>query len=112
MTSTAVQLTGKGRSVSVTDSTTRRTSSWTLRNVDQNVIDLCRAEARRRGVKFGAWVSDALARAASQATEPSAAFDVQPYLDAITVELRKIEGQIDQIAHDTRVTQRLVVSKE
>jgi hypothetical protein len=111
MTSTAARLSGKARSVTMTDHTTQKTSSWTLRNVDPNVIDLCRAEARRRGVKFGAWVSDALAKAASQGSDATTTLDVQPYLDAITVELRKIEEQIDQIAHDTRVTQRLVVAK-
>src|SRR5688572_28169821 len=46
-------------------------TQWTVKGIDRQTLELSRKAARRRGMKFGAWVDQVLRAAATEEGEPS-----------------------------------------
>jgi hypothetical protein len=90
-------------------------TQWTVKGIDRETLELSRKAARRRGMKFGAWVDQVLRAAATQEGEPTSANPTRELMNKIA----EIESKLDQsvgelksqsssIHHDVRVLQLLV----
>jgi hypothetical protein len=82
--------------------------------LDRQALELSRQAARKRGMKFGAWVAQALRAAANEEVDKDAAkadillnkiSEVESKIEAAIGELR---NQTSGIQHDVRVLQLLI----
>src|SRR4051812_7966222 len=64
---------------------------WTLKGIDKETLEASRIAARKRGMKFGAWVNEVL-RAATIGDSVSVGFGQKELLKKIA----KIESKLDQ----------------
>jgi hypothetical protein len=89
-------------------------TQWTVKGIDKQTLEMSRLAARKRGMRFGAWVNQALREAASEETSFAR---IVP--DELMAKIAEIDFKIDQsvgelkqqasnIQHDVRVLQMLV----
>lgn len=86
---------------------------WTVKGIDRETLELSRRAARKRGMKFGAWVAQALKSAVSDENEQttpnglllSKIAEIEFKIDSRVDELKR---QTSDIQHDVRVLQLLV----
>lgn len=89
-------------------------TQWTLKGIDKQTLDASRVAARKRGMKFGAWVNEVLLAAAS-----GESFETFGGEDRLLSKIADIEFKLDQsvseikqqtnhIQHDVRILQLLV----
>lgn len=89
---------------------------WTLKNVDRQAVELSRQAARKRGMKFGKWVTEVLREAATAEMNGRNRDDGNDIIVAKLSEfetnlgdrIEKIQRQSLEIQHDLRVLQLLV----
>lgn len=87
---------------------------WTVKGIDKETLEASRVAARKRGMKFGAWVNEVLRAAATDDSHvPSTTqkellekiAEIEFKLDQSVGELRQ---QNNHIQHDVRVLHMLV----
>jgi uncharacterized protein YukE len=90
-------------------------TQWTLKNIDRQTVELSRQAARKRGMKFGAWVAQVLREAADEHIEKKGGEEHRLLLSRIEElesrmgqRIEKIQKQGQEIQHDLRVLQLLV----
>jgi hypothetical protein len=96
------------------DPTAQETVQWTVKGLDRQALELSRMAARKRGMKFGAWVAQALRTAAIEEADKEAT-NADILLNKISEVESKIEAaigdlknQANGIQHDVRVLQLLI----
>lgn len=87
---------------------------WTVKGVDKQTLEASRIAARKRGMKFGAWVNEVL-RAATTEEIPSSVSPSNELLEKIAeIEFKldqsvgELKQQTNNIQHDVRVLHMLV----
>jgi hypothetical protein len=90
------------------------TTQWTVKGIDKNILEASRVAARKRGMKFGAWVNQVLRAAAAEESEAQLASS-QELLNKISEMESKLDRTVgalkettDHIQHDVRVLHMLV----
>jgi hypothetical protein len=87
---------------------------WTVKGIDKETLELSRRAARKRGMKFGAWVDQTLRSAATGEVEAASVSPVElmkkiakieATLEARTGELK---DQTNNLQHDLRVLHLLM----
>jgi hypothetical protein len=88
---------------------------WTLKNVERKTVELSRQAARKRGMKFGKWVTEVLRAAAIAEIEGGSrdekellAVKMAAFESKLDERIEKIQKQGQEIQHDIRVLQLLV----
>lgn len=90
-------------------------TQWTVKGIDKRTLELSRLAARKRGMRFGAWVNNVLRAAASE--EEGASLNGAP--EELMAKIAEIEFKIDRsvselkeqtshLQHDVRVLHMLV----
>jgi hypothetical protein len=85
--------------------------SWTLRNVDPEVIDLCKHAARQRGQRLGAWVAETLKAAADTKMRPVSDPEIQAELAALRQGISAIAEDVNEVKTNSRIANRLLTSR-
>lgn len=87
---------------------------WTVKGIDQKTLEASRVAARKRGMKFGAWVNAVLRNAIAEEHETQNAHPNE-LLERITEIEQKLERSVSElkqqsgdIQHDVRVLHLLV----
>lgn len=88
---------------------------WTVKGVDKETLEASRIAARKRGMKFGAWVNEVLRAATTTDETPSPVSVSNELLEKIAeIEFKldqsvgELKQQTSNIQHDVRVLHMLV----
>ncbi|MDR6660581.1 hypothetical protein J2W51_003151 [Tardiphaga robiniae] len=87
---------------------------WTVKGVDRDTLEASRVAARKRGMKFGAWVNEVLRAATTDEVPPHAAASNQLLEKIAEIEFKldqsvgELKQQTNDIQHDVRVLHMLV----
>ena len=87
---------------------------WTVKGIDKQTLEASRVAARKRGMKFGAWVNEVLRAAAPDeaAEHVTTSRELMDKIAEIEFKLDQSVGELKQqtshIQHDVRVLHMLV----
>lgn len=107
-----VEVSTKRNQDHLVDATER--TQWTVKGIDKHTLELSRKAARKRGMKFGAWVNEVLRSAACDDGMPAAGGprELLTKIAELEFKFEKSVGELKEstnnIQHDVRVLQLLV----
>lgn len=82
---------------------------WTVKGIDKETLELSRREARKRGMKFGAWVNEVLRTAAQdELLIAGGPRDLLTKMAELEFKLIELKDSSANIQHDVRILQALV----
>jgi hypothetical protein len=90
------------------------TTQWTVKGISKEILEASRVAARKRGMKFGAWVNQVLRDAASEDDQTLSAASKELLQKIAEIELKldrsvgELKQQTEHIQHDVRVLHLLV----
>jgi len=90
------------------------TTQWTVKGIDKHILEASRVAARKRGMKFGAWVNQVLRAAATEESEfqLTTSKELMAKISEMESKLDRTVGELkettDHIQHDVRVLHLLV----
>lgn len=90
-------------------------TQWTVKGIDKDTLEASRVAARKRGMKFGAWVNQVLSEAIAEEADAQISATSKQLMEKIAEMEHKLERsvgelkqQTDHIQHDVRVLHLLV----
>ncbi len=90
-------------------------TQWTVKGIDKHTLEASRIAARKRGMKFGAWVNQVLSDAVAEEADTQITTTSKQLMEKIAeMELKlersvgELKQQTDHIQHDVRVLHLLV----